>query len=91
MRIKKCAINLPVDAFTTCPSCRSANYLHQLSFDVYCQGCGWDSSSVFVEAGGLDALIYEYEVKLQRQSEQAAAVQRKLEEKNKQQNMRRAV
>jgi len=91
MRDKKCAINLPVDAFTTCPSCRSSNYLHELSFDVYCHGCGWDSSSAFVEAGGLDALIYEYEMKLQRQAEQAATAQRRVEEKQKQQTMRRAV
>ncbi len=91
MREKKCAINLPVDAFTTCPSCRSSNYLHELSFDVYCHGCGWDSSSAFVEAGGLDALIYEYEMKLQRQAEYAATGQRRVEEKQKQQMMRRAV
>ena len=91
MRGNKCVINLPVDAFTACPSCRSPDYLHQMSVDVYCHGCGWDSSSAFVEAGGLDALIYEYEMSLQRQSEQAAAVQRRLEEKQKQQNMRPAV
>jgi hypothetical protein len=44
-----------------------------------------------VEVGGLDALIYEYEMKLQRQAEQAAAVQRRVEEKKKQQMMRCAV
>jgi len=88
---KKCAINLPVDAFATCPSCRSSNYLRKLSFDVYCHGCGWDSSSAFVEVGGLDALIYEYEMKLQRQAEHAATVQRRVEEKKKQQMMRCAV
>ena len=88
---KKRTINLPVDAFTTCPSCRSSNYLHELSFDVYCHGCGWDSSSAFVEASGLDVLIYEYEMKLQRQAEQAATAQRRVEEKQKQQMISRAV
>ena len=89
MREKRREIKLPVDAFTSCPSCCSANYLHQMSIDVYCHGCGWDSSSVFVDVGGLDELIYEYEMKLQRQAEQAVAVQRRIEEKK--QNMRRAV
>lgn len=91
MRENKCGFKLPVDAFAACPSCRSASYLNQMSIDVYCHGCGWDSSSAFVEVGGLDALIYEYEMKLQCQSEQAAAAQRRLEEKQKQQNIRRAV
>jgi hypothetical protein len=81
MQKMKHAINLPVDAFTTCPSCRSSSYLRELSFDVYCHGCGWDSSSAFVEAGGLDALIYEYEKSLEQQASQG----------REQQKMRRAI
>jgi len=88
---KRCAINLPVDAFTTCPSCRSSNYLREMSFDVYCHGCGWDSSSAFVEAGGLDALIYEYEMELERQKETATIAHRRLTKNQKQEIMRCAV
>jgi len=91
MPAKNRLIRPPVEAFTACPSCRIADHLRQLSYDIYCHGCGWDSSSAFVEVGGLDALIYEYEMKLQRQAEQAAAVQRRVEEKKKQQMMRCAV
>ena len=80
--MKKYSINMPVEAFTACPSCRNADNLRQLSFDVYCHGCGWDSSSAFVEAGGLDELIYEYEMRLQRKSQNAAASQRAKENKN---------
>ena len=85
------AINLPVDAFTACPSCRSSNYLREISFDVYCHGCGWDSSSAFVEAGGLDALIYEYEMELERQKETATIAHRRLTKNQKQEIMRCAV
>jgi len=45
MREKRREIKLPVEAFTICPSCCSANYLHQMSIDVYCHGCGRDTSS----------------------------------------------
>jgi hypothetical protein len=76
-------INLLAAAFTACPSCCRANRLRQLSLYVYCQECGWDSASAFIESGGFDALIYEYETKLERESKQAASVQRQLEEKQK--------
>jgi hypothetical protein len=62
-----------------------------MSFDVYCHGCGWDSSSSFVEAGGLDALIYEYEMELERQKETATIAHRRLTRNKKQEIMRCAV
>ncbi|MGE0175122.1 MAG: hypothetical protein AB7T49_20170 [Oligoflexales bacterium] len=83
MHEKKCRKNLLTVPFTVCPACLRADHLHQISFDVFCLECGWNSASVFVESGGFDALIYAYETKLQRQSQQASAVQRKLEEKQK--------
>lgn len=91
MREKMCGITLASDAFTTCPSYRSSNYLREMSFDVYCYGCGWDSSSAFVEVGGMDALIYEYEIKFQHRAEIASAAQRRGEEKQKRKIMRYAV
>ena len=91
MQRKRSPVKLPTEAFTCCPSCRSADYLQKLSITVYCHGCGWDSSSAFVEAGGMDDLIYEYEMRLQRQSEQAAAAQRRLQEKKRHQKIQRAV
>lgn len=93
MRETNYAINLPAEAFTACPSCRSSNYLRNLALDVYCHGCGWDSSSAFVEAGGMEALIYEYEMRLQSEAEQdSAARMRKREQLNRKHQMaRRAV
>lgn len=69
MQRSRSAVNLPVDAFTTCPSCGSSNYLREMSCDVYCYGCGWDSSSAFVEAGGLDDLIFDYEMDQESQND----------------------
>jgi len=91
MQRNRSPVKLPAEAFSSCPSCRSANCLQKLSITVYCFGCGWDSSLAFVEAGGMDDLIYEYEMRLQRQSEQAAAGQRRLEEKRRHQKIQRAV
>lgn len=62
-----------------------------MSFDVYCHGCGWDSSSAFVEAGGLDALIYEYEMDLERQQEAATIAPRRAASKQNQEIMHCAV
>ena len=91
MQRKRSPVKLPAEAFTSCPSCLSADCLQKISLAVYCHRCGWDSSSAFVEAGGMDDLIYEYEMRLQRQSEQAAAGQRRLEEKRRHQKVQRAV
>jgi hypothetical protein len=91
MQRKRSPVKLPAEAFTICPSCLGADCLQKISLDVYCHRCGWDSSSAFVDAGGMDDLIYEYEMRLQRQSEQATAAQRRCKEKQKQQNMQRAV
>jgi hypothetical protein len=52
---------MPADAFTACPACGCQNNLRQISLDVYCHECGWDSSSAFVESGGLDQMIYDFE------------------------------
>jgi hypothetical protein len=88
---KRCAINLPVDAVTTCPSWRSSNDLREMSFDVYCHGCGWDCSSALMEAGGLDALIYEFEMDLEHQKELPKIAPRRHARKQKQEIMRCAV
>jgi hypothetical protein len=44
-----------------------------------------------VEAGGLDDLIYEYEMELERQNEIAMSGARRIAKKQKQENMRYAV
>ena len=72
MQRRRSAVNLPVDAFTSCPSCGSSNYLREMSSDVYCYGCGWDSSSAFVEAGGVDDLIFDYEMDQESQNDPEA-------------------
>ena len=91
MQKNKSPVKLPADAFTICPSCRSVDSLQKVSLAVYCHECCWDSSSAFVDAGGMDQLIYEYEMRLQRQSEQAAAAQRGIAKKGGQKNFQQAV
>ena len=67
------SIHYPKDAFQVCPSCNSKEPLRQWSFNVYCAECGWDSGQCFVEAGGLDDLIYAYECSLEQEARDAAA------------------
>lgn len=64
MKSKRESIVLPVDAFDACPSCGCKEGLLKNFIDVYCCECGWDSSATFVESGGMDQLIYEYEEQL---------------------------
>lgn len=62
----------PIDAFESCPCCKSESGIRQLSLDVYCTNCGWDSSSAFVESGAFDQLINEYEKLLEQQEKRRA-------------------
>ncbi len=66
------SIKYPKDAFHVCPSCRTQEPLKQWSFNVYCAECGWDSSQSFIEAGGLDDLIYAYEASLEQKAKDAS-------------------
>ena len=61
MKYAQPAIKIPRDAFDACPSCLSDADLRSRSIDVFCVSCGWDNSSAFVDSGGLDALINEFE------------------------------
>lgn len=63
---------LPIEAFESCPGCKSSDGIKALSFAVYCTNCGWDSSSVSVESGAMDALINQYERYLERQEDRRA-------------------
>ena len=61
MKQTRSPFRMPVDAFTACPACGCQNNLRQISLDVYCHECGWDSAAAFVESGGFDQLIYDFE------------------------------
>lgn len=58
---------LPIEQFKCCPLCGSANLEAYIDIHVFCTGCRWDSTEAFVESGGMDALIYEYETMLESQ------------------------
>jgi hypothetical protein len=70
MQKTKRSIRMPIHAFPVCPTCGSGESLRQVSIDVYCNSCGWDSSSAFVEAGSLDQLLYEFEEKLAKENDE---------------------
>jgi len=54
----------PQGAFEVCPACGCGDGLRVLSVTVFCTSCGWDSSSAFVDCGGLDFLMFQYETQL---------------------------
>ena len=58
----------PQDAFEVCPACSCGDSLRVLSVTVFCDSCGWDSSAAFVDCGGLDHLMFEYEKRLAAQT-----------------------
>jgi len=58
---------LPIEQFKCCPLCGSTNLETYIDIHAFCAGCRWDSSEAFVESGGMDALIYEYETMLESQ------------------------
>ena len=65
MKEQKPKLLLPIEQFKCCPLCGSANLEAYIDIDVLCTACNWDSSECFVESGGMDALIYEYETMLE--------------------------
>ena len=60
-------LRFPIESFKCCPSCGSANLEEFIDIHVLCPSCQWDSTECFVESGGMDALIYEYETMLEQQ------------------------
>ena len=53
----------PAETFKSCPACDSTSLI-RLEVDVLCISCPWDSSEVYVEAGGMDDLYNAYEEQL---------------------------
>ena len=77
MKCAHTAIKIPRDAFDECPSCFSDAGLRSLSIDVFCTSCGWDSSSAFVDVGGLDGLMNEFEKQEVRRRNRSQARKKK--------------
>lgn len=59
-------------AFARCPVCGSAE-LKAAANEQFCLSCDWDSILMSVERGDLDDMIYDYEVKLQRDQQRQVA------------------
>ena len=62
MRSALNGIKVSSHLFETCPACHGKGCVRERSLDVYCSACGWDSSAAFVDAGGMDDLIYAFEM-----------------------------
>lgn len=67
MKDPKPKLRLPIETFKCCPACGSASLEAYIDIHVLCTACQWDSGECFVESGGMDALIYEYETMLEAQ------------------------
>lgn len=63
---------LALRVLVCCPVC-GATDLKFAANEQFCMSCDWDSILMSVESGGLDDMIYDYEVKLQRDQQQLVA------------------
>jgi len=52
--------------FEYCPACGSFE-LQKIDDDQFCLNCGWDTLLLSVNRGDLDDLIFDYEVKMEKQ------------------------
>lgn len=68
MKDPKATFRIPIESFKCCPSCNSTTLTEFADIHVLCSVCNWDSGESFVESGGMDALIYEYEKVLEAQA-----------------------
>lgn len=58
----KSIVNFPTQSFKCCPACGDLNLARYADIHVFCGRCDWDSIAAFVDVGGMDALIYGYEL-----------------------------
>jgi len=71
---RRSSICKPSGFYSECPVCRSQSLI-RLEVDVLCGDCDWDSTSTFVDSGGMDDIYaaFQEHFQLQRSTEQIQA------------------